>query len=340
MPTSTLTTQLRSLHLSSLSQNAQPLFRFILTYLKNGSQHVSLIRPDGYMQHARYHTGPSLPRINTSMHRSPSEESIIVTKEEQKEEQGTVDSRTTRKRSLSLSTEQDEQPAETSVAKRYAEQDAEQVQIRESKAQVEKRIFGLMQRKRADIDKSNCAEFIAPPENKEDPYSARTHPAELNRTIQMKLDVVDNGGEALARLVASPSTTSSKAGSTTSSPWMVPRGGVEERFRNIEQHLNIQYGKWAVVASSHPLTYLVLLASAVPLDVYERLKVLEDKIIQLERDHPTWAAIHFNQPGRTFPPPPPPTMVKKSMRGDVTVVHGHPLACTLPADEAPPTSSS
>ncbi|KAI8048707.1 hypothetical protein BDF22DRAFT_658239 [Syncephalis plumigaleata] len=240
------------------------------------------------------------------------EESIIVTSKEDEEndisekqdkrKQYGIDSchsGSLRKRTLSLSTKHDEQPPEASIAKRYAEQDAEQVQVRESKSQVEKRIVGLMQRKRADIDKSNCTEFVAPPEHHDDPYSARTHPAELNRTIQMKLDIADNGGEALARLVANPaslsstattnpaSTTtsiaSSKAGAATS-PWLVPRSGsgVEERFRNIEQHLNVKY------------------TTSVSLDVYERLKVLEDKIIQLERDHPTWAAIHFNQPHRTL----------------------------------------
>lgn len=40
------------------------------------------------------------------------------------------------------------------------------------------------------------------------------------------------------------------------------------------------------------------LVTPVPLSVYERLKVLEDKIMQLERDYPTWSAIHFNQPNR------------------------------------------
>ncbi|KAI9592149.1 hypothetical protein BDF19DRAFT_425641 [Syncephalis fuscata] len=220
-----------------------------------------------------------------------------------------------RKRTLSVSTENDEQLTgkvagyvivETVVLKKYAEQDADQVQIRQSKSQVEKRILGLMQRKRADIDKNNTE------------YSARTNPTELNRTIQMKLDVVDNGGEPLSRLVAGSSLLNKASStSTTSSPWSKPivgNTGVDERLRNIEQHLNVQY------------------ATSVPIDIYERLKVLEDKIMQLEREHPTWAAIHFNQPGRTFPPPPTPTIVKKSIRGDITVINGHPPACTLPPD--------
>ncbi len=32
--------------------------------------------------------------------------------------------------------------------------------------------------------------------------------------------------------------------------------------------------------------------------MYERIKVLEDKIMEIERDFPTWASIHFNQPNK------------------------------------------
>ncbi|CAG8442117.1 8048_t:CDS:2 [Ambispora leptoticha] len=42
---------------------------------------------------------------------------------------------------------------------------------------------------------------------------------------------------------------------------------------------------------------------AIPLNVYERIRVLEAKIMQLEIDHPPWAAIHFNQPNRQYPTP-------------------------------------
>jgi len=30
----------------------------------------------------------------------------------------------------------------------------------------------------------------------------------------------------------------------------------------------------------------------------DRLKFLEDHLIQLEKDYPPWAALHFNQPNR------------------------------------------
>lgn len=35
-----------------------------------------------------------------------------------------------------------------------------------------------------------------------------------------------------------------------------------------------------------------------PNSITDRLKFLEDRIIQLERDFPPWAALHLNQPNR------------------------------------------
>jgi len=35
-----------------------------------------------------------------------------------------------------------------------------------------------------------------------------------------------------------------------------------------------------------------------PPKLYERVKVLEDKIIKIEHDYPTWASVHFNQPNK------------------------------------------
>lgn len=35
-----------------------------------------------------------------------------------------------------------------------------------------------------------------------------------------------------------------------------------------------------------------------PASLIDRVKYLEDHIIKLERDHPPWAALHFNQPNR------------------------------------------
>ena len=35
-----------------------------------------------------------------------------------------------------------------------------------------------------------------------------------------------------------------------------------------------------------------------PASLLHRIRFVEDHIIQLEREHPPWAALHFNQPRR------------------------------------------
>jgi len=67
--------------------------------------------------------------------------------------------------------------------------------------------------------------------------------------------------------------------------------GLDERLTNIETHLSVRY-----VPSS-------------PRSLLDRLKFLEDHLIQLEKEYPPWAALHFNQPHRGWPPPPRPTPI-------------------------------
>ncbi|KAF8971205.1 hypothetical protein BDZ97DRAFT_1788284 [Flammula alnicola] len=62
--------------------------------------------------------------------------------------------------------------------------------------------------------------------------------------------------------------------------------GLDERLKNVEEHLALRY------VPSPPRTLL------------SRLKYLEDHLIKLEKEYPPWAALHFNQPNRGWPPPP------------------------------------
>ncbi|KAN0116288.1 hypothetical protein V8E52_006113, partial [Russula decolorans] len=66
-----------------------------------------------------------------------------------------------------------------------------------------------------------------------------------------------------------------------------------------------------------------------PASLVHRIKFVEDHIIQLEREYPPWAALHFNQPRRGWPPPPRPTPV---------IVPSHLTA--NPAANPSPASSS
>jgi len=67
--------------------------------------------------------------------------------------------------------------------------------------------------------------------------------------------------------------------------------GLDERLKNLETHLAMRY------------------VPSPPASLLHRIKFVEDHIMQLERDYPPWAALHFNQPRRGWPPPPRPAPV-------------------------------
>ncbi|KAJ3296519.1 hypothetical protein HK104_001526 [Borealophlyctis nickersoniae] len=204
--------------------------------------------------------------------------------------------------------------------------DPELVQTCVNKSEINHRIESFIQSKRTEIDNSNRNEFVKPRggdsgiffslkkplclETTAELYQnaflntestcARTDAADLNRTIQMKLDVVHNESGPLER--STHRTSSAPATSKNADSSTVP-AGVEERLRNVQRHLNVE------------------LISPVPLDVYSRLQALENKIMQMEADFPAWAAFHLNQPKRehqenpVLREPPPVTIVSKTPTG-------------------------
>ncbi|KAH8548125.1 hypothetical protein BGW37DRAFT_508347 [Umbelopsis sp. PMI_123] len=189
----------------------------------------------------------------------------------------------------------DEDTINNTKRKRSDEHDAEemedrikrmspdQVQIRATSSELRKRIDNFIQAKKSEVDASNRTEFMKRKEPGEtDVTCARTDAREIDRSIQMKFDVVNNEDGPLARsLVTSANHVS--LGST-----MHKGSGAEERLQNLEQHLNIVYKN----------------NSRDSFSLFERMKIIEDTIIQIEQQNPLWAAVHFNQPNRTYPPPP------------------------------------
>ncbi|KDR67590.1 hypothetical protein GALMADRAFT_147122 [Galerina marginata CBS 339.88] len=91
--------------------------------------------------------------------------------------------------------------------------------------------------------------------------------------------------------------------------------GIDERLKSLEEHLAIRYV---------PLPPRTLVA---------RLKYLEDHVIRLEKEYPPWAALHFNQPNRGWPPPPraTPVIVPPHLRSLTTT------STTLPSTAVPHT---
>ncbi|KAI7884704.1 hypothetical protein K492DRAFT_113383, partial [Lichtheimia hyalospora FSU 10163] len=170
---------------------------------------------------------------------------------------------------------------------RMRQLDSEQVQIRATRQEIQQRINSFIQAKQTEVDASNRTEFL----NRADPTSsditcARADAREINRNIQMKFDIVNNEDGPLARSrlqdASSPAVTM-----TTTDPSSQQLH--KERVENIEQHMNVVFDP-----NADP-----------PFSVPERLRILEDRIMTIEREHPKWAAVHFQQPHRSYPPAPP-----------------------------------
>ncbi|KAI9090460.1 hypothetical protein DFS34DRAFT_585165, partial [Phlyctochytrium arcticum] len=103
---------------------------------------------------------------------------------------------------------------------------------------------------------------------------ARVDAVQINRVVQMKLDVVHNFSGPLDR---STSANHSNPNSEATRQLDV-QDGLEERIQNLQKHINVDF------------------ATPSPLTAIQRVKALEDRLIQLEEAFPMWAAFHFSQP--------------------------------------------
>ncbi|KAI7905929.1 uncharacterized protein BX663DRAFT_540599 [Cokeromyces recurvatus] len=186
------------------------------------------------------------------------------------------------------SKEEEEEEEERERAKRF---NSEQVQIRATTKEVDQRIDTFIQAKRNELDESNRTEFL----NRRDPAAAdvtcaRTDAREINRNIQMKFDIVNNEDGPLARsLITSSNTANTKDSHVNTS------ADITERLNNIEEHLNVKIDEIAKPSFS----------------VFERIKILENTLIEIEKQYPLWAAVHFNQPN-----PPQQTVLKAHGRAN------------------------
>ncbi|KAG0213543.1 hypothetical protein BGX28_004179 [Mortierella sp. GBA30] len=187
------------------------------------------------------------------------------------------------------------------------------IQENATRDEIADRMAQFMATKREQINESNRQEFVkdrAVPgisaedgsidsSRTDDDGCARVDARKLNRTIQMKLETVKN--EALTK-------TNPKSHAQTKDT--AAYNGLDERLKNIQVHLNLRL-------------------TAVPAcTVAERIRIIEDVIIQLERDYPLWSALHFNQPNRMFPPPPSVTTVSRNARNEI-IMTGEHLHTTL-----------
>ncbi|KAI9507908.1 hypothetical protein F5148DRAFT_1200983 [Russula earlei] len=207
---------------------------------------------------------------------------------------------------------------------------------------INRSIAELLARNRARNDASNRAEFlhahrrlrsseasgILPRDGGDEVESAscaRTDARTVDRDVMMKFDIAKNEEGPLSRTlkVEMKDENNPHMDKGDHSVTASRHPGLDERLKNLEAHLAMRY------------------VPSPPASLLHRIKFVEDHIIQLERDYPPWAALHFNQPRRGWPPPPRPTPV---------IVPSHftsnPTTDSLPAPasavetSAPPVSTT
>ncbi|KAH9083811.1 hypothetical protein EDB83DRAFT_2213445 [Lactarius deliciosus] len=183
-----------------------------------------------------------------------------------------------------------------------------------SPSAINKSISELLARNRARNDASNRAEFLHPskrlhtsdasrdlPSNEGDnemvhASCARSDAKTTDRDVMMKFDIAKNEDGPLRRTLTAEAKDEKhiiKAESADGNGLVTAsrHPGLDERLKNLETHLAMRY------------------VPSPPASLLHRIKYVEDHIVQLERDYPPWAALHFNQPRRGWPPPPRPTPV-------------------------------
>ncbi|KAF9420806.1 hypothetical protein BGZ94_009032 [Podila epigama] len=195
------------------------------------------------------------------------------------------------------------------IKRRRVDDNSHFVQMDATRDEIESKMQEFISVKREQINESNRQEFIkghqthqdpsAQPSAEDDDGCARVDARKLNRTIQMRLETVKN--EALTKTNPKNVVQANDIGDIN---------GLDERLRNIQVHLNLRF------------------AATPTCTLAERIRIVEDVIIQLEREYPLWSALHFNQPNRSFPPPPSVTTVSRNARNQI-VLSGDHMATTI-----------
>ncbi|ORX86705.1 hypothetical protein K493DRAFT_360072 [Basidiobolus meristosporus CBS 931.73] len=116
------------------------------------------------------------------------------------------------------------------------------IQIRGGKQEIDQRLHNFIHVKRREIDESNRIEFLKQyPSTQGADTCARTDAVKLNRSLQMKIDVVNNDWGPLMRSMQH--ATNESARKIKKTDMVTLSTGVEERLRAIEEHFNIKPGR-------------------------------------------------------------------------------------------------
>eukprot|EP00064_Thunnus_orientalis_P008766 superscaffoldBa00001068_g8789 len=175
------------------------------------------------------------------------------------------------------------------------------VQIRAGKSEIERRISAFMERKQMEINENNVREFCNVIDCNQENSCARTDavftPYPGFKSHVKVTRVVNTYG---------PQT---RGGGGQGEAGEQQRGlavrdcgnsAIQERLHNIESHLKLPTGQKDTGAVHH-LFYSI--AGPVPLSVYQRLKKLEDRILELEGLSPEYfqSTSHLHKRAKTSP---------------------------------------
>ncbi|TFY69499.1 hypothetical protein EVG20_g3138 [Dentipellis fragilis] len=169
---------------------------------------------------------------------------------------------------------------------------------------VNKSISLFLARNRARNDASNRNEFLIARKRRrieqlsdgdatpaeESASCARTDAKTIDRDVMMKFDIARNEEGPLRRTIKTEDEDTKSGITANGAP--LPEAetadrataqrhpGLDHRLRNIETHVAVRY------------------VPSPPVSLVHRIKFIEDHIVNLEREYPPWAALHFNQPRR------------------------------------------
>ncbi|XP_055990119.1 MAP3K12-binding inhibitory protein 1 isoform X2 [Sorex fumeus] len=214
------------------------------------------------------------------------EEDITVVEEKGKAETGNKDEVNARFPVDGLQEEEKHKDCDLGdVKKMQIHFDPEVVQIKAGKAEIDRRISAFIERKQAEINENNVREFCNVIDCNQENSCARTD-AVFTPYPGFKSHV------KVSRVVNTYGPQTRPEG--TQGPGHKPNSllrdcgnqAVEERLQNIEAHLRLQTG------------------GPVPRDIYQRIKKLEDKILELEGISPEYfQSVNFSGKRRKVQPP-------------------------------------
>ncbi|XP_041514739.1 MAP3K12-binding inhibitory protein 1 isoform X1 [Microtus oregoni] len=162
--------------------------------------------------------------------------------------------------------------------------DPEVVQIKAGKAEIDRRISAFIERKQAEINENNVREFCNVIDCNQENSCARTDAVFTpypGFKSHVKVSRVVNTYGPQTRPEGIPGSGHKPPGTLRD----CGNQAVEERLQNIEAHLRLQTG------------------GPVPRDIYQRIKKLEDKILELEGISPEYfQSVNFSGKRRKVQP--------------------------------------